>query len=189
MQHMTYAIVPALPNVERPSPWPFRLQDISPLAWWRTLPPDAFGEPDQLLLVATLRQISVFHGDMDLAAALRGDAQAAIQVALAAMPITEITLRVDIGMTALLSSALNRNAASALVMAQVIGLTDLDHSVETFLAASWFSHGLQHSSDPLKFSKAEAVLRAAIQERHGVEGKTGHPFEMRDPSRRSPPHE
>jgi hypothetical protein len=51
---------------------PFKADGISPLAWWRTLPPDVFGHAERLLLLAALDQIEVLHGGDDFAAALRG---------------------------------------------------------------------------------------------------------------------
>ncbi|MDO9297973.1 hypothetical protein [Bradyrhizobium sp.] len=140
--------------------------DISPLAWWRTLPEEAFRDAERLLLLATLEQIEMAHGGDDFAAALKGDAAAAIGVAFTLMPIEEMTLKVDIAMTALLRCALERNAAAALVLAQVLGLTDLGHSYAVELAASWLVYGRRCSDNPRKFRKAETVLLAAFRERH-----------------------
>lgn len=120
---------------------------------------------ERSLLLSTLRQISVLHADDGVAAALGGDPAAAIGVALSLMPIEEINLPADIVMTALLRCALYRNAAAALVLAQVLGLSDLDHPFATELSASWYTHGLRHSTDPRKFSEAEATLLAAFRER------------------------
>jgi hypothetical protein len=155
-------------RIKRPPdrPWPFKAADVSPLHWWRTLPSDAFRDAEQIILLTTLERIGVLHGGKDLAAALAGDAAAAIGVAFSLMPIEEATLTVDIAMAALCRCALARNAAAALVMAQVIGLTDLNHGLATELAASWYTHGLRHSSNPRKFSQAKAVLLVAFRERH-----------------------
>jgi hypothetical protein len=147
-------------------PWPFKAADISPLEWWRTLPSDAFRDAEQILVPTTLERIGVLHGGDDLAAALAGDAAAAISAAFSLMPIEETTLTVDIAMTALCRCALAPNAAAALVMAQVIGLTDLNHGLATELAASWYTHGLRYSSNARKFSQAETALLAAFRERH-----------------------
>jgi hypothetical protein len=147
-------------------PWPFRPADATPLQWWRTLPSDAFRDAEQILLRATVEEISVLHGGDDLAAALAGNAAAAIGVAFSLMPIEKTTLTADIAMTALCRCALAPNAAAALVMAQVIGLTDLDHGLATQLAASWYMHGRRHSSNPRKFSQAGAVLLTAFRECH-----------------------
>lgn len=149
-------------------PWPLRAEDTSPLQWWRTLPSDALRDAEQLLLRTTLERIHVLRGGDDLTAALRGDAAAAIDVAFTLMPIETFTLEVDIAMTALARFAIERNAAAALVMAQIIGLTDFDHGLGMALAASWYARGRRYSSEPGKFSEAGAVLLAAILERrHG----------------------
>ena len=147
-------------------PWPFDPDDASPLAWWRTLPSDAFGDGERLFMEATLEQIHVLHGGDDFAAALEGDASAAISVAFSLMPIEEITPSVDIAMTALLRCLLRGNAAAALVLAQVLGLTNLGHSYATELASSWLAHGRRRSDNPRKFSEAETVLLTAFREQH-----------------------
>jgi hypothetical protein len=154
-------------RIERPAacPWPFKAENISPLAWWRTLPSDALRDAEHLLLRATLEGIVVLRGGDNFTAVLRGDEAAAIGMAFSLMPIEAMTLQVDIAMTALLRCALERNAAAALVLAQVLGLTDLGHSFATDLAASWFTHGLRHSADPRKFRLAETALLAAFRER------------------------
>lgn len=147
-------------------PGPLKPDDISPLAWWRTLPSDVFGDAERLLLLPTLERVRVLHGGDDFEAALEGDPSAAIGVALSLMPIEQVTLVTDIAGTALLRCALERNAAAALVLAQVAGLTDLGHSYATELAASWLVYGRHSSGNPSKFNEAETVLLAAFQERH-----------------------
>lgn len=154
-------------RIKRPAdqPWPLKAEDTSPLQWWRTLPSGAFRDAEQLLLLAMLERIRVLRGGDDLAAALGGDLAAAIGVAFSLMPIEEFTLEVDIAMTALLRCAVERDATAALVMAQIVGLTDLGHGFATELAASWFAYGRKHSANPYKFSQAEEVLLAAFRER------------------------
>ena len=152
-------------RIKRPSPWPYKPEDSSVLAWWRKLPSDLFQETERSVLFATLKQISMLHADEGVAAALEGDAAASIGVALSLMPMEEIDLPADIALTALLRCALDRNAAAALVLAQVLGLSDLGHPFATELAASWYTHGLRHSTNPRKFSEAEATLLTAFRER------------------------
>jgi hypothetical protein len=147
-------------------PWPIRAEDNSPLAWWRTLPSEAIGEAERFQLCATLKQINLLHGDDDFAAALKGDSSAAIGVAFTLMPIDEMSLRTDIAMSALLRCAVERNAAAALVLAQIAGLTDLGHPYAIEIAASWLACGRHSSEDRCKFSEAEAVLLTAFRERH-----------------------
>lgn len=144
--------------------WPLNSESAWPLAWWRLLPPGSFGNIERLLLVETIKRISVLRGGADLAAAMRGDATAAIGVALELMPIGEITLPVEIAMTALVRVALEGNATAALVAAQVVGLTDLGHEREIELAASWLTYGRLLAAEPDKFSDAEIVLMAAFKE-------------------------
>lgn len=143
---------------DQPYPWPFKREEHSTLAWWRALPADSFGSADHEHLRKALRKISILHVDEGFAAALRGETYAAIGAALAAMPISEITLQVEIVMTSLLSAAPNRNAVACLVLAQVVGLTDLDHPLSVAIAGSWLSYGMRHSSDPDKFGEAAAIF-------------------------------
>jgi hypothetical protein len=152
-------------RVERPSAasWPLKVENVSPLAWWRSLPSDAFSDAEYLLLVASLAQTAVLRGGDDLAAALAGNPAAAIDTAFSMMPIEAITLTADIAMTALLRCALDRHAAAALVLAQIIGLTNLDYFA-TELAASWCAFGLRHSTNPRKFGEAVVKLRAVFSE-------------------------
>jgi hypothetical protein len=77
-----------------------------------------------------------------------------------------MTLTVDIAMTSLLRCALEHNASAALVLAQVLGLTELGHPFAMELAASWLAYGRHCSDDPLKFSEAATVLLTAFRERH-----------------------
>ncbi|QQO22621.1 hypothetical protein JJB98_23160 [Bradyrhizobium diazoefficiens] len=155
-------------RIKRPpnQPWPFKAVQTPPLQWWRTLPSDGFRDAEQLLLLKTLERIRVLRGGDDPAAALCGDPAAAIGVAFTLMPIEEFTLEVDIAMTALLRCALERNAAAALVLAQIVGLTEFEHEFATELAASWYVHGRRHSANPRQFSEAEAVLLSAFRQRH-----------------------
>jgi hypothetical protein len=147
-------------------PRPFKADDSSPLAWWRTLPSDTFGEAERLILLETLEQIEVLHGGDDFAAALDGEPSAAVGVVFSLMPIKEVTLQADIAMTTLLRCAVECNAAAALVLAQITGLTDLGHPYAIELAPSWLAHGRRSSDDPRKFSNAETVLLAAFRDRH-----------------------
>jgi hypothetical protein len=145
-------------------PWPFTAMDVTPVKWWRTLPANAFRDAEQILLRTTLERVAVLRGDADIAASLAGDAAAAIDVAFSLMPITEITLTTDIAMTALCRCAFTPNSSAALVMAQIIGLTVLDHGLSLPLAASWSAYGRRYASDRLKFREAEAVLLSAFRE-------------------------
>lgn len=149
---------------KRSARWPFVADNYPPLAWWRRLPPEAFGDTERLLLVSIIRGIAVLRGGDDLAAAMRGDAAAAIDAALGLMPVEEITTPVDITMTALMCIALEGNAAPALVLAQIIGLTDVGHQHTSDLAAAWLAFGEEHSGEPEKFGEAKVVLLSAFEE-------------------------
>jgi hypothetical protein len=136
----TMSLNPAL-WLTQPFPWPHEPDQTSPLEWWRRLPPDSFRDAERSLLLTTLGNVRVLHGGDNLAAVLRGDAAAAIGAALSLLPITEITLPVDVTMTSLLYTALRCDATSALVMSQIVGLTDLGHELATELASVTYAMG------------------------------------------------
>jgi hypothetical protein len=144
--------------------WPFNPDDTSPLAWWRTLPPDRLGEAEALLVNTTLDSIDVMHGG-DVAIALRGTVAAAVAVALALMPIAEVTLEVDLAMTAVLRAALAGDGPAALVLAHVLGHAEIGHPFATELSASWLTCHPRHYPAKRRFTKQEARLLAAMRER------------------------
>ena len=77
-------------------------------------------------------------GDI-LIATLRGEVAAAVAVALALMPIAEVTLEVDLAMTAVLRGALAGDGPAALVLAHVLGHADIGHPFAAELSASWLT--------------------------------------------------
>ncbi|OSI65601.1 hypothetical protein BSZ21_21020 [Bradyrhizobium canariense] len=150
-------------------PWPFSSQDTPPLAWWRTLPSDKLRDAEKLLLLVTLERIEVLRGPAELHAAQRGDAAAAIAAALSVTPIQDFTLEVDIRMTALLRCAAEGDSAAALVLANLLGRTDLDLATE--LSASWFARHIHRSPHRRSFSTKEAELLNTLRERYAERGK------------------
>lgn len=134
-------------KISRPatSGWPFAAQEISPLAWWRTLPPNLLRDAEHLLVIDTLDTICVMDRHDEFAAALRGDAAAAVGMALSLLPIREVTLAVDIAMTALLRCALDGDATAAMVVANLLHRVELNHPFATELSAFWCRRAASHS--------------------------------------------
>ncbi|MDE5462211.1 hypothetical protein [Bradyrhizobium sp. CSS354] len=145
-------------------PCRFSSLDTSPIAWWRTLPSDKLRDAEKLLLVVTLERIALLRGPAELQAAQKGDAAAAIATALSVMPIRKFTLEVDITMTALLRCAAEGDSAAALVLANVLSRTDLDHATE--LSASWFVQHIDRSPHRRSFSPEETASLTALRERY-----------------------
>lgn len=116
---------------------PSAAQDLSPLAWWRTLPSNLLRDAEHLLVIDTLDTICVMDRHEEFAAALRGDVAAAVGVALSLLPIHEVTLTIDIAMTALLRCALAGDATATLVVANLLHRIELDHPSATKLSTSW----------------------------------------------------
>jgi hypothetical protein len=135
----------------QPSSWPFRPEDANPLAWWRTMPADLLQDSEQLVLRETIRRIGVLKG-CEWVSAMRGDVPAGIAIALEAMPITTITLEVDLAMTTLMLGALAGSAASALVLSEVLRRTSLDHPFARELSVSWLALNLRRAIGTTKRS-------------------------------------
>ncbi|WP_156936955.1 hypothetical protein [Bradyrhizobium sp. WSM2254] len=136
-------------NISRPSisGWPITAQDVSRLAWWRTLPSDLLRDAEQQLVIDTLDTICVMDRHDEFAAALRDDATSAVGVALSLMPIHQETLTVDIAMTALLRCALAGDATAAMVVANLLHRVELDHPFATELSAFWCGRAASHSGE------------------------------------------
>ena len=153
--------------------WPFNPDDTSPIAWWRTLPSDRLRDAQRLLVNTTLERIGVMRGGGVLTAALRGEAGAAVAVALTMMPIGDVTLEVDFAMTAVLRGALAGNGPAALVLAHVLGHADIGHPFATELSASWLPCQPRHCRDRRRFTKQEASRVAALRERDELPAASG----------------
>lgn len=122
--------------------WPFHPEDISPLAWWRTLPSNRLRDAEHLLLRAALDQVHVLQQPCWIAAR-RGDPSAAIATAMALLPITHVTLTVDLAMSTVLLAALGGDAAAAVMLAHVLRQAEFDHPLAAELAESWLVSGLR----------------------------------------------
>ncbi|MGO9358163.1 MAG: hypothetical protein ACLP1D_10860 [Xanthobacteraceae bacterium] len=126
------------------SSWPFRADDISPLAWWRTLPADLLGDAQHLLLRDTLGKIGVLDS-CEWLAAMRGDVTASIAIAREILPIGEVTLEVDLAMTVLTTNPLGGSARAALVLSEALRRTPLDHPFAGELSVSWLVLNLRRA--------------------------------------------
>ena len=150
----------------QPSSWPFSAMDTSLLAWWRTMPSDLLGDAEQLLLRDTIGKVGVLKG-REWVSAMRGDAAASIAIALGALPISEISLEVDLAMTSLMSSALGGSAAAALVLSQVLQRCSLDHPFGKELSVSWLMFNLRSAM------AGTAQVKALARSRNPAEHITG----------------
>jgi hypothetical protein len=132
----------ALPNEEGTWSWPFRPEDTSPLAWWRTMPAYRLHDAERVVLREALSKISVLGG-CEWVGAMRGNAAASIAIAIEVLPNADITLRVDVALSALLLNALDGNAAAALMLSHLLRQTKLDHPFSKELAVSWLASNLR----------------------------------------------
>lgn len=139
-----------------------RPQDGHPVTWWRIVPPCFLNEPERLYLDKALKGLAVFGGGQDLAAALAGDPSAAVAAALSLVPLREITLKADIAMSALLSCALQGDAAAVLVMSHILGRARWGDPCAEDLGLAWLD---RHKAWPMngeQFAASEAALAAAF---------------------------
>jgi hypothetical protein len=164
---------PLRPHDWQPSSWPFRPEDVTPLAWWRTMPADLLGDAEHLLLSEVIGKIGVLKG-REWISAMRGDAAASVEIALETLPISTVTLEVDLAMTALTLVALDGNAAAALVLSQVLQCVSLDHPFAKELSVSWLGINLRRvmgaTTQPVKLHarKNGAVTRNAEASARGL---------------------
>jgi hypothetical protein len=131
------------------------------------LPSDLFRDAEHLLVRTTLDRLTIMKENRKWSGALRGDAAAAVGIAIAAMPIEETTLEIDIAMTAALRCALDGTATAALVLAHVLGHAELGHPFGTELSDSWYPHQPHHLSDRRRLTSAKAGLWSGLR-RHDV---------------------
>jgi hypothetical protein len=134
----------------------------SPLCWWRMLPAEAFRPDDYLDIGFALEEIGMVLGGTGIEPALYGDADAAISFVLEVLPITEVTLKVDIIMTPVLRCALNGDLRAALVLAHIVERAGLDPAAAADLCASWFLYYLR-SSPTQRSTPAERALMKALR--------------------------
>jgi hypothetical protein len=164
---------PPRPHDWQPSSWPFRPEDVTPLAWWRTMPADLLGDAEHLLLREMIGKIGVLKG-REWISAMRGDAAASVEIALGILPISSVTLEVDLAMTVLTLVALGGNAGCALVLSQVLQSVCLDHPFAKELSVSWLGFNLRRAMDAkkppvrLRTRRNGAVMRNAEPSALGV---------------------
>lgn len=132
----TEALTASAPR--EPSSSPFGPTDVTPLEWWRTMPADHLGHAQRQFLGKTLDKVRLMQ-DRRWLSAMHGDVAASIAVAVATLPIDQITLEVDLAMTALMLCALDRSAGAALVLAHMLRHAPLDHPLAQELSASWLA--------------------------------------------------
>ena len=106
--------------------------------------------------------------------AMRGDAAASVEIALGILPISKVTLEVDLAMTVLTLVALGGKAGCALVLSRVLQGVCLEHPFAKELAVSWLGLNLRRAMDAknpsvrLRTRKNGAVLRNAEPSALGV---------------------
>jgi hypothetical protein len=108
------------------------------------MPADRLNDAQYLLLRATLEKVSLIKR-REWLSGMRGDAAASIAIALHCLPITTVTLEVDLAMSAVALHALGGDAASALVLSHILHRAPLDHPFARDLAVSWLALNLRRA--------------------------------------------
>ncbi|ABE64498.1 hypothetical protein Nham_3778 [Nitrobacter hamburgensis X14] len=123
------------------------------------MPADRLNDAQHLLLRATLEKVSLIKG-REWLSGMRGDAAASIAIALHCLPITTVTLEVDLAMNAVALHALGGDAASALVLSHILRRVPLDHPFARDLALSWLALNLRRVMQMRTKEKAQASQAA-----------------------------
>jgi hypothetical protein len=118
---------------------------IYPLSLWRTLRAAEFEAPDLVAIRRLLAKIVLF-GRPKWRDAVVGNAPAAIAVAVSFLPIDNVTLQVDLAMTALISCAIEGNLAAAIVVANILRNLPGSAPLHRQIATSWFVSNLATAS-------------------------------------------
>ena len=103
---------------------------------------DLLGDAEQLLLRDTIGKVGMLKG-REWVSAMRG--AASIAIALGALPISTITIEVDLAMMSLMSSALGTSTEAAQVLSQVLQRCSLEHPFGKDLSVSWLVFNLHRA--------------------------------------------
>jgi hypothetical protein len=107
------------------------------LVYWRMLPANRIGTEAKQTLLTCISHISATSDEWRKA--IRGDAAAAVSLALRLETPSMMSYRVDLVMTLLLRAALD-DAAAATVMAHRLAAMPLNAKTRSKLATSWLLH-------------------------------------------------
>lgn len=117
------------------------------LSWWRNMPADLFDASTAKLLRETVAAVAIL-GEPAWDAAVAGDADAAVRLALRLNPKTTCPAIYDIIMTALLACAAEDNAAACLVMSDVLRRCPGAGRAEARIATSWLVRNFAKTMSP-----------------------------------------
>jgi len=119
----------------------FLASAIYPLSLWRTLRANEF-EASDLAAIEGLLANTVLLGQPKWRGAAAGDVPSAVAVAVSFMPVDNITVQVDIAMTALIRCAAEGDFAAAIVAANILRNLPGAMRPHRRIATSWFVSNL-----------------------------------------------
>jgi hypothetical protein len=122
-----------------------REQQVSPLAWWRTMKAESFDSTTAAMMREAISTIAII-GEPTWRAAANGDAVAATGLALRLHPERATPLAYDLVMTTVAACAAEGNATACLVMSRLIPRHHGAGKKEARIAASWL---VRTSASPL----------------------------------------
>lgn len=105
-------------------------------AKWRTLRADQFDAVD-LKEIDELLDRAVIFGRTDWNAAVKGDIEAALRLVIGFMPVAEITVQIDLAMTAMLRLALGGNSEAAAALSLVVSHLPGRFALHREISQSW----------------------------------------------------
>lgn len=141
------------------------LLQISALAWWRSVPAEAFRAAEYLEVCSGLQEVAGMVEGAEFERALQGDANAAIALALSLGPIKRLGgIKTDIAMTAVLSIALEGEPRCAPLLAHVIDRPEPDPRRADQLCGSWLEFHFGCSPWRGGLAAEQAMLLKALRD-------------------------
>ncbi|MCA1536717.1 hypothetical protein I6F21_29765 [Bradyrhizobium sp. NBAIM03] len=110
--------------------------DHPPTRWWRLLPPSGF-HPDAIRAMRHVASCVEFFGEPRWRAAVAGDAESAISIALSMNPRGQFRQKFDVAMTVLAACACEGSAAACVIVGNVILNLPKAGDKESDLADAW----------------------------------------------------
>lgn len=122
------------------------------LSLWRTMRAEQFGAQELDIIRRLLARIELF-GHQNWRDAVDGDVPAAVAVALSFLPIAQVTPQFDIAMTALIKSAIEGDAAAAIMASNILRNLPGSDPRHRQIATSWFVSNLAAASERIRKPK------------------------------------
>lgn len=131
---------------------------FDPWSLWRTLRAEQFNAQD-LQTIRRLLTKTVLLGQPKWEEAARGDAPAAVAVAVSFFPMDEVTVPADLAMTALIRCAIEGDPAAAIVISNVLRNLPGCFAFHRQIATSWSVSNLAQARGSRRDRKPPMISR------------------------------